>query len=96
MPNANRPHNNVTTMLYRPIVAMATVAGTITRLNGVGEATRSSRVPCRRSCCSSDDAVVLTADHTPMQLAPTAAATSAASSPFCWYMKNTVVAKNSG
>jgi hypothetical protein len=41
-------------------------------------------------------AVVLTDDHTPMHAAPTAATTSASGSPFCWYMKKTVVAKNKG
>ena len=96
MPKAKRPHSRVATRLHRPIVAIDTVAGTMIRLNGVGEATSSSSVPSRRSRCRVDDAVVLTADHTPMTLAPTAALTSAASSPFCRYMRNTVVAKNSG
>ena len=73
MPKTQRPQSRVATRLQSPPIAIDTVIGTTMSGNEVGLATSSSRVPCRRSLCSAVLAVVLTADHTPMALAPTAA-----------------------
>ena len=79
-----------------PMVAIDTVIGTTISGNGVGAATSSSSVPCRRSCCTTllrrgadrgPDAHDAGADGGVEQAAVVAV---------CRYMRNTMVAKNSG
>ena len=53
-----------------PIVAIAIVTGSRIRAKFVGVATRASSVPCQRSRCMAEPAVVLVADHMPITAAP--------------------------
>jgi hypothetical protein len=58
------------TIEYSPTVAIAVVTGSRTLASGTGAATSSSRVPCQRSRCTAPLPDVLTADQTPITLAP--------------------------
>ncbi len=53
-----------------PIVAIAIVTGSRIRAKFVGVATSASSVPCQRSRCIAEPAVVLVADHMPITAAP--------------------------
>ena len=96
IPNRKSPHSRVATIEYSPMVAMATVIGSSTTGSGTGAATSSSSVPCQRSRCTTLLPEVLTDDQTPRTLAPMPAYNRLSSSPLSPYMRNAMVAKNSG
>ena len=53
-----------------PIVAIAIVTGSRIRAKFAGVATSASSVPCQRSRCIAEPAVVLVADHMPITAEP--------------------------
>ncbi len=75
-----------------PIAAIASVIGRNVAQNGVGDATRSSRIPSRRCRCSAAAAAVVVSDQMPIIADPTAAATSVACFSPPWKRKYAIVA----